>query len=75
MTFVGPRPELLDLMGDKTAARRLAQKLAVPVLPGTPEPVSGPAAAGSRARFATTTPVPWNFSSRPTSRASGTSSK
>jgi pyruvate carboxylase len=47
MTFVGPRPELLDLMGDKTAARRLAQKLAVPVLPGTPEPVSGPAAAGS----------------------------
>ena len=24
ITFVGPRPELLDLMGDKTAARRLA---------------------------------------------------
>ena len=50
ITFVGPRPELLDLMGDKTAARRLAQKLAVPVLPGTPEPVSDPATAAELAR-------------------------
>src|SRR4051794_34634764 len=37
--FVGPRPELLDLMGDKVAARELATKLGVPVLPGTREPV------------------------------------
>ena len=50
ITFVGPRPELLDLMGDKTAARRLAQQLEVPVLPGTPEPVSDPAAAIAAAR-------------------------
>ena len=50
LTFVGPRPELLDLMGDKTAARRLAQKLSVPVLPGTEEPVSDPAEAVRRAR-------------------------
>src|ERR1700689_1778108 len=30
ITFVGPRPELLRLMGDKTAARALAQKANVP---------------------------------------------
>ncbi|MSR66762.1 MAG: pyruvate carboxylase [Pedosphaera sp.] len=39
ITFVGPRPELLRLMGDKTAARELAQKINVPILPGTDEPV------------------------------------
>jgi pyruvate carboxylase len=39
ITFVGPRPELLRLMGDKTAARALAQKLNVPTLPGTEDPV------------------------------------
>src|SRR5204863_1482475 len=33
--FVGPRPDLLDLMGDKVAARGLAKKLNVPVLAGT----------------------------------------
>ena len=38
--FVGPRPELLKLMGDKVAARALAQKVGVPTLPGTEEPVS-----------------------------------
>jgi pyruvate carboxylase len=39
ITFVGPRPELLRLMGDKTAARALAQKIGVPTLPGTENPV------------------------------------
>ncbi len=39
ITFVGPRPELLRLMGDKVAARALAQKVGVPTLPGTEEPV------------------------------------
>jgi pyruvate carboxylase len=37
--FVGPRPELLEMMGDKTAARALAKKIDVPVLPGTEEPI------------------------------------
>jgi pyruvate carboxylase len=37
-TFVGPRPELLELMGDKVAARALTQKLKIPTLPGTEEP-------------------------------------
>jgi acetyl/propionyl-CoA carboxylase alpha subunit/acetyl-CoA carboxylase carboxyltransferase component len=35
ITFVGPRPEILDLFGDKTRARALAERLGVPVLPGT----------------------------------------
>src|SRR5271165_6728683 len=45
LTFVGPTPELLELLGDKTAARRLAAKAGVPVLPGTEESVSSPAEA------------------------------
>lgn len=38
--FVGPKPELLELMGDKVAARALTQKLKVPTLPGTEDPVT-----------------------------------
>ncbi|QYM79114.1 pyruvate carboxylase [Horticoccus luteus] len=38
--FVGPRAELLEMMGDKTAARAVAKRVKVPVLPGTEEPVS-----------------------------------
>jgi pyruvate carboxylase len=45
ITFVGPRPELLDMMGDKTAARAVAMRINVPVLPGTDEPVSDRAQA------------------------------
>lgn len=33
--FVGPQPEVLELMGDKAQARRLAQGVNVPVSPGT----------------------------------------
>jgi pyruvate carboxylase len=40
IAFVGPRPELLEMMGDKTAARALAQKINVPTLPGNEEPIS-----------------------------------
>jgi pyruvate carboxylase len=38
--FVGPRPELLEMMGDKTAARALAQRINVPTLPGTENPLT-----------------------------------
>ena len=40
ITFIGPTPELLELLGDKTAARRLAASAGVPVLPGGESPVS-----------------------------------
>lgn len=38
--FVGPDAKILDMMGDKTAARALAQRINVPTLPGTENPVS-----------------------------------
>src|SRR5437879_2299748 len=50
ITFVGPTPALLELLGDKTAARRLAAAAGVPVLPGTEEPVQSPAEAQKIAR-------------------------
>src|ERR1700720_4938025 len=43
--FVGPTPDLLELLGDKTTARRLAAAAGVAVLPGTAEPVKTSAAA------------------------------
>jgi pyruvate carboxylase len=45
ITFVGPTPALLELLGDKTAARKLAASAGVPVLPGTEEPVKSSAEA------------------------------
>jgi pyruvate carboxylase len=44
ITFVGPPAELLELLGDKVAARRLAEKAGVPIVPGTEQPVSSPEA-------------------------------
>ncbi|WP_375175069.1 carboxyl transferase domain-containing protein [Pseudooceanicola sp.] len=45
MVFVGPTPDSLRLYGDKVAARKLAGECGVPVVPGTPDPVDGKAAA------------------------------
>jgi len=42
ITFIGPSPELLENMGDKTAARTLAHRYKVPTLPGTEEPITDP---------------------------------
>ena len=42
LAFIGPTPELLELLGDKTAARRLAAAAGVSTLPGTENPVSSP---------------------------------
>ena len=49
ITFVGPSADLLDLLGDKTAARRLAQQAGIPRVPGTEEAVSNPQQAARMA--------------------------
>jgi acetyl-CoA carboxylase biotin carboxylase subunit len=38
--FIGPTPSSIDAMGDKTEARRIVSANGVPVVPGTPGPVS-----------------------------------
>jgi acetyl/propionyl-CoA carboxylase alpha subunit len=40
LIFVGPRPELLELFGDKARSRELAREAGVPVTPGTGGAVS-----------------------------------
>ena len=37
--FIGPRPEVMEKMGDKTRARKLAKKAGLPILPGTDEAI------------------------------------
>jgi acetyl-CoA carboxylase, biotin carboxylase subunit len=37
--WIGPRPEVIRLMGDKAKARQTAQAAGVPVLPGSREPL------------------------------------
>jgi pyruvate carboxylase len=41
ITFVGPTPELLEMFGDKVAAKRAAAEANVQAIPGLDEPVSG----------------------------------
>src|SRR5512134_806852 len=50
IAFIGPSAKLLELLGDKTAARRLAQRAGIPVVPGTDKPVSDAAKAEKTAR-------------------------
>jgi acetyl-CoA carboxylase, biotin carboxylase subunit len=39
ITFIGPTPDQIREMGDKAAARKRAQSLKVPTVPGSPGPV------------------------------------
>ena len=38
LTFIGPTPDVIALMGSKTSARRAAMGAGVPVVPGTEQP-------------------------------------
>jgi acetyl-CoA carboxylase, biotin carboxylase subunit len=38
--FIGPKPDVIAMMGDKVEARRTMQAAGVPILPGSPEPIA-----------------------------------
>jgi acetyl-CoA carboxylase, biotin carboxylase subunit len=48
--FIGARPEHIRLMGDKIEAKRTAQQLGIPVVPGSQGPVSSDQEAASVAQ-------------------------
>ena len=37
--FIGPRPDVIAMMGDKVEARRTMKAAGVPILPGSPDPI------------------------------------
>ena len=45
LRWVGPRPAAIAAMGDKMAARKVAEQAKAPLVPGTVEPLAGPEAA------------------------------
>ena len=47
LVWVGPPPEVIEVMGDKISARNLMAKAGVPVAAGTPDPVPDAAAAAA----------------------------
>ena len=40
LTFIGPTPDVMELMGSKIGARQVALQAGVPVVPGTIEPLT-----------------------------------
>src|SRR5215831_13815544 len=41
LTWIGPPPPAIDALGDKVAARQIAQEVGAPLAPGTDGPLSG----------------------------------
>ena len=41
VTWIGPSPEAIAALGDKTTARHIALKIGAPLAPGTADPVKG----------------------------------
>src|SRR5579862_7444350 len=39
VTFIGPTPEAMERLGSKTAARQLAARAGVPMVPGVEDPI------------------------------------
>jgi acetyl-CoA/propionyl-CoA carboxylase biotin carboxyl carrier protein len=50
LTFVGPPASAIRQLGDKTSARRVAQRVGAPLAAGLSEPVAGPAEVEAFAR-------------------------
>ncbi|MEV4217512.1 biotin carboxylase N-terminal domain-containing protein [Nonomuraea sp. NPDC049725] len=50
LTWIGPPPSAITLLGDKVSARRIAREVGAPLVPGTPGPVSGAAEVVAFAR-------------------------
>ncbi len=50
LTYIGPQPQIIRLMGDKSAARKFAVEAGVPVSGGSHDPVSGLDDASALAR-------------------------
>ncbi len=46
ITFIGPSPEAMERLGSKTAARQLAVRAGVPMVPGVTEPIENLEDAG-----------------------------
>jgi acetyl-CoA carboxylase biotin carboxylase subunit len=42
ITFIGPRSDVIRIMGDKVEARRTMTAAGVPILPGSPDPIENP---------------------------------
>ena len=40
ITFIGPSPQAIHLLGSKVQAREIAKKVGVPIVPGTEDPVT-----------------------------------
>ena len=49
IVFIGPAPEVIDRMGNKSQARKTMMEAGVPVVPGTKEPVHAPEEALAKA--------------------------
>ena len=50
IAFIGPSPEAMDLMGDKSKAKDLARRAGVPVIPGSDGPIASEQEAQAVAR-------------------------
>ena len=48
--FIGPKPNVIAMMGDKVEARRTMQAAGVPILPGSPDPIESAEEAKTLAR-------------------------
>src|SRR5215467_1555565 len=58
LTFIGPSPEAIALLGSKTAARAAARRAGVPVVPGGDDPIPANAADQDIRKFGDATGYP-----------------